>query len=116
PEVVALARALTHAREHGQTAMLTREVSDELRVGHGLAGAGAAEQPDLTATGEGGDQVHDLDARLEHLGRGLLLGVVRGGAVDWPAGRVVRDWLTRIDRGAGHVEDPAERHAADGHA
>jgi hypothetical protein len=32
----------------------------------GLAHAGAAEQADLAALGDGHDQVDDLDARLEH--------------------------------------------------
>ena len=68
PQVVALARALAHAAERGQAAVLLGEVVDQLLDQHGLAHAGAAEQPDLAALGVGGEQVDDLDAGLEHLG------------------------------------------------
>ena len=51
PEVVALAGALAHAAERGQTAVLLGQVVDELLDEHGLAHAGAAEQADLAALG-----------------------------------------------------------------
>src|SRR3989304_5797608 len=46
-EVVARPGAPAHAGEHGEAAVLGREVSDQLGVGDGLAGAGAAEEADL---------------------------------------------------------------------
>ena len=49
--------------------MLLGEVVDQLLDQHGLADAGAAEQPDLAALGVGREQVDHLDPRLEHLGR-----------------------------------------------
>ena len=67
PEVVALARALAHAAERRQAAVLLGEVVDQLLDEHGLADAGAAEQADLAALGVGREQVDDLDAGLEHL-------------------------------------------------
>ena len=51
PEVVALARALAHAAERRQAAVLLGEVVDQLLDDHGLAHAGAAEQADLAALG-----------------------------------------------------------------
>jgi hypothetical protein len=83
PEVVALAGALADAGEHGVAAVALGDVVDELHDEDGLADAGAAEQADLAAAGVRGEQVDDLDARLEHLGRGRLLRerpVARGGS------------------------------------
>ena len=82
PEVVALARALAHAREHRHAAVLLREVVDELLDEHGLADAGAAEEADLAAAQVGLEQVDDLDAGLEHLEAGGLLFERGRGAVD----------------------------------
>ena len=49
PEVVALARPLADAGEHGVAAVLHGHVVDELQDDDGLAHAGAAEEPDLAA-------------------------------------------------------------------
>ena len=97
PEVVALARALAHAAERRQAAVLLGEVVDELLDEHGLAHAGAAEQADLAALRVGREQVHDLDAGLEHLGRRGQVLDGRGGAVDRPALLDV-DRLALVDR------------------
>ena len=67
PEVVALARALAHAAEDREAAVLRGDVVDELLDDDGLAHAGAAEQADLAALDVGGEQVDDLDAGLEDL-------------------------------------------------
>ena len=72
-QVVALAGALAHAREDGVAAVLLGDVADELLDDDGLADAGAAEDADLAALREGADEVDDLDAGLEDLGRGRLL-------------------------------------------
>jgi hypothetical protein len=72
-QVVALARALAHAREAAHPAVRLRHVVDELHDQHRLAHAGAAEQADLAALAVRSQQVHDLDAGLEDLdGRALL--------------------------------------------
>ena len=72
-QVVALAGALAHAREHGVAAVLLGDVADELLDDDRLAHAGAAEDADLAALGEGCDEVDDLDAGLEDLDRGGLV-------------------------------------------
>ena len=66
-EVVPLAGALAHAREHRHAAVLAGDVVDQLLDQHGLADAGAAEQADLAAADVRGDQVDHLDAGLEDL-------------------------------------------------
>ena len=81
-EVVALAGALADAGEHREAAVLGGDVADQLLDEHRLADAGAAEQADLAAAHVGREQVDDLDAGLEQLGRGLLLLERRRGAVD----------------------------------
>ena len=81
-QVVALARALADAGEDRVAAVLLGDVADELLDDDRLAHAGAAEDADLAALGEGRDEVDDLEAGLEDLGRGGLL-LERGrGAVD----------------------------------
>ena len=72
PEVVALARALADAAEHGHPAVLQGDVVNQLHDDDGLADAGAAEQPDLAAAQVRLEQVDDLDAGLEHLQLGRL--------------------------------------------
>ncbi len=89
PEVVALARALAHAAERRQAAVLLGEVVDQLLDDDRLAHAGAAEQADLAAARVGREQVDDLDPGLEHLGRRGERLDVGGGPVDRPALDVV---------------------------
>src|SRR3712207_8855088 len=85
PEVVPLARALADAAERRQAAVLLREVVDELLDDDRLADAGPAEEADLAALRVGREQVDDLDAGLEELGRRREL-LDRGrGPVDRPA-------------------------------
>ena len=114
PEVVALARALADAAEGGQAAVLLGEVVDELLDDHRLADAGAAEQADLAALGVGREQVDDLDAGLEHLGRRGEVLDGRRGAVDRPA-LLDLDLVALVDRLAEQVEDAPERDVADRH-
>ena len=81
-EVVALAGALPYAGEHRDAAVLLGDVVDELLDEHGLAHAGAAEEAGLAAPGVGLEQIHHLDAGLEHLDLGGLLVEGGRGAVD----------------------------------
>jgi peptide chain release factor 1 len=114
PQVVALAGALAHAAEGRQTAVLLRQVVDQLLDQDGLPDAGAAEQAHLAALGVGREEIHYLDAGLEHLrGRDQVLDVGRR-AVDRPA-RVELDIAGEVDRLAEEVEDAAQRAAADRH-
>ena len=114
PEVVALARALTHAGKDGVAAVLVGNVADELHDEHGLAHARAAEQTDLAALGIGREQVDDLDAGLEQLGRGGDVREGRGLAVDGQIFRGV-DRAFAVDRLTDDIEHAAERRLADGH-
>src|SRR5439155_2292908 len=82
PQVVALARALAHAGEYRDAAVLQSDVIDQLHDDDGLADARAAEQPDFSAAQIGLEQVDDLDACLEHFERGGLVLEARRWAVD----------------------------------
>ncbi len=84
PEVVAFAGPLAHAGEHREAAMDAGDAGDQLLQDDRLAQPGTAEEADLAAADERGQQVDDLDAGLEDLGLGREL-VERGGvAVDGP--------------------------------
>ena len=85
PEVVPLAGPLAHAGEDRVAAVHRRDPRDQLGQDHRLAQPGAAEEADLAAADERGQQVDDLDAGLELLGLGRE--VVEAGrvAVDRPA-------------------------------
>ena len=94
--------------------MLRGDVADQLLDDDRLAGAGPAEDADLAAPPERGDQVDDLDAGLEDLRLRLHL-VERGRvAVDRQA-LVGLDGALAVDRMAEHVEHPTERGLADRH-
>ena len=114
-EVVPFTGTLAHAREHGVTAVLLRDVVDELHHVHGLADAGAAEQAHLTALRERADQVDHLDARFEQFRRRRQLVERRSLLVDRALGFAF-DRTGFVDRTAEHVHDAAERRLADGHA
>src|SRR5690606_32656017 len=88
------------------------DVVDQLLDQHGLADAGAAVEADLTTTGQGGDEVDDLDAGLEDLRLGLLLLEARGLTVDRHA--LAFDRAHVVQGRAEHVEQAAERAGADG--
>ncbi len=115
PQVVALAGTLAHAAERRQPAVFLGEVVDELLDQHCLAHASSAEQPDLATLGVGGEQVDDLDPRLEHLGgRRQVLGA-RCILMDAAALGVLRQLLAEVDRFAQQVEDASERRLSDRH-
>ena len=78
-EVVALARALADAGEDRHAAVLLGDVVDQFHDGDGLADAGAAEQSDLSAARVRANEIDDLDAGLENLDFGRLIG--KGGRV-----------------------------------
>ena len=113
-EVVAFAGALANAGEHRIAAVRLRDVVDQLHDQHGLADAGAAEQPDLAALRIGSKEIHDLDAGDEDFRLGRLVGVGRRILMD---GALLRG-LHRsgfVDRIADDVDDAAEALVADRH-
>src|SRR3546814_12404867 len=69
------------AREHRLTGVRLRDVVDQLHHVDGLADAGAAEQADLAALGERAQQIDDLDAGFQQLGRPDRKSVVSGKSV-----------------------------------
>ncbi|MNS96349.1 hypothetical protein D3C72_1306450 [compost metagenome] len=113
-EVVALTGTLTHAGEHGQTAVRLGDVVDQFHHVDGLADAGAAEQADLAALGERAHQVDDLDAGFQQLGGRGLVFVRRSSTVDFP-GVAGGDRAGFVDRTAEHVHDAAQGASADRH-
>ena len=114
PKIVAFAGAFADAGKDGISAVLLGDVVDQFLNEDGLADAGAAEQSDFPALQEGLDEIHDLDAGFEHLGRGRLLVKQRRGAMD-RHGLGVLDRAQLIHRLADHVHHAAQRAAADGH-
>jgi hypothetical protein len=94
--------------------VLLGEVADQLLDQHGLAHAGAAEQPDLPAARVRGQQVHHLDAGLEELARGRQVLHRRRGTVDRPA-LLGLHRVALVDRLTEQVEQTPERGIADRH-
>ncbi|OQB83995.1 MAG: hypothetical protein BWX88_03018 [Planctomycetes bacterium ADurb.Bin126] len=70
PDVVALPGPLADAGKDAVAAVLGGHARDEFLDDNGLSQPGPAEQPGLSAADEGGQQVDDLDARLEQLALG----------------------------------------------
>ncbi len=94
--------------------MLLGEVVDELLDEHRLADARAAEQADLAALCVGGEQVDDLDPRLEHLGGRAEILRSRGVLVDSAPFHTLGQRSAFVDGLAEQVEDAPERDLADG--
>jgi len=91
------ASALPYPGEHRYTAMLAGDGADELHDQNGLPDAGTTKQAHLAAPCVGLDQVDDLDASLEQLGGGPLVGEGRGRAMDGNESRA-RDWFLVVYR------------------
>lgn len=89
------------------------DVVDELLNQDRLADTGTAEEANLAATSVRGEEVDDLDARLEDLGRGRLVDVRGGVGVDGE-GLDGLDRATLVDGLTDNVDDAAEAAGADG--
>ena len=81
-EIVALARALAHAREHRNAAVQLGNVVDQFHDDDGFADARAAKRADFAALQERANQVNHLDAGRQNLRVGGLLDQRRRGAVN----------------------------------
>ncbi len=111
-EVVTFTGTLTHACEHGVTAVRLRDVVDEFHDENGLAHAGAAEQADLAALCVRREKVHDLDAGHEDFGFGRLVDIFRSVLVD-RAGGLGLDRTCIVNRLADDVHDATKGLFAD---
>ena len=114
PEVVAFTAALAYPGKDRIAAVLIGDVPDQFHDQHRLADARASEEADLTAAGIGGQQVHDLDAGLQHLGGGQDLGKLRGLAVDGKAFGALHRAFS-VDGFTDNVEHSAQRRLAHRH-
>src|SRR5262249_24056128 len=106
-EVIALARALAHTGEDRVPTVLLGDVADQLLDDDGLADTRAAEDSNLAAFTERGDQVDHLDASFELLGLHGLVDQRRRRAMD----RVLLaalDIALAVDRFAEDVEQPPQ--------
>ena len=83
-------------------------VTNQLHECHGLANTGTTEQTNLAALGDRHDQVDNLDARFQELGRCRLLFVRRGSAVNRHV-HFGANVAGIVDRPAKHVHDSAQR-------
>jgi len=72
PKIVALTRSLTDAGEDGKSAVVERDVINELHDDDCLADTGAPEEADLPTFRVGFQQVHHLDPGLQHFGLRFL--------------------------------------------
>ena len=113
-QVVTFPRPLTHAGKYGITTVAFGNVIDELHDDDRLAYAGAAERTDLTALGEGADQINNLDASFKNLRRRILIGERWSRAVDRIPLGGLRSRLV-IDRIASDVKNTSENFFANGH-
>lgn len=88
-------------------------VVDELLDEDGLADSGSTEESNLSSTRVGGEEVDDLDAGLEDLGRGRLVDELWRVGVDRAHGDT-DDGSTLVDRLTDDVHDATEAGGADG--
>ena len=114
--LVALARALADAGEDRDALVAFDDGADQFHDQHGLADAGAAEHGGLAALRQRRQEIDDLDAGLEQLGRGTLLGQRvgrRGGSAR--AAMSAGEGRPAVAGLAGDGEQPAEHLIADRH-
>ncbi len=84
-EVVTFTSTLTDASEDGVTTVFEGDVVDQFLDDDRLTDAGTTEETDLTTTSVRGEEVDDLDARLEGFNRDRLRDEIGSFAVDTPA-------------------------------
>src|SRR5471032_3247660 len=106
-EVVTLTSTLTHTGEHGITAVLDGDVTDQFHHVYGFAYTGTTEKSDLTAFGKRANQVDNLDAGFQQVVAACLFRERRRGTVNAPA-LVGVDRASFVDRVAEDVHDTAQ--------
>ena len=113
-QVVALARALADAAEHGIAAVFGRDGANQFLDDGRLAHARAAEHADLAAFDERRDEVNDLHAGFEEFRRGDLFFKRRGRAMNRIKGLGIHRTLL-VNRFADDVEDASQCRRPDGY-
>src|SRR5690606_18296550 len=106
-EVVTLTSTLTHTGEHGITAVLDGDVTDQFHHVHGLANTGPTVHTGIATLVERAGQVDNLDASFQQLVAAGLLGIARRSAVDFPL-LFFTDRSGFVDGVAQHVHDTAQ--------
>ncbi len=81
-QVVTLARALAHTREHRESVVSMSNVVDKFHDEHSLAHTSATEQTNLTALAERLNQVNHLDTGVKNLLRNRQVGECRCRLMD----------------------------------
>src|SRR5947207_6241771 len=81
-KVVTFTRALAYTRKHRDATVTFSDVVDELHDDNGFANTGAAKRADLASFRERTNQVNHLDSRFKDLHSCVLLGEMRGLAMD----------------------------------
>ena len=107
PQIVTLTGTLAYAGKDGVTAVLGGYIGDQLLDKHCFAYARAAKKADFTALGVGGQQVNDLDAGLQDLHHGALVGKAGRVAVDAPL-LPLRQRLAAINNLTSHIKEPPQ--------
>ena len=87
--------------------MLFRDVVDQFHHVYGFAYTGTTEQTNLTTLGERADQVDNLDAGFQQVGRRCLVGVARSLTVDTPT-LFFTDLALLVNGTTQNVHDPAQ--------
>src|SRR5213076_465005 len=98
--IIAFATAFAHSGKHRNTAVTFSDVVDELHDDNGFANTGAAKRADLAPFREWTNQVDNLDSGFKDLHSCVLLGEIRGFAMDRITlfefyGTAVINWIAR---------------------
>ena len=121
-EIVTFTGSLTHASEHGNSAMQFGNVVDQLHDHNCLADARATKRAHLAALQERAYEVNHLDASAEHLRCGRLILQLRSQTVNGVVNVVSIGVFIRLHGAlfvhgiAGHVKHAAHHPFTYGHA
>jgi hypothetical protein len=111
-QLLAFATAFADAAEEADALVLPDHVVDHLGEEHGLADAGATEEPGLATPLEGHKRIDDFDASLEYFGLGGSAPQRRWSSMHGTPLDLVQRRST-VNDVAEHVEHPAEHTLAD---
>ena len=113
-EVVTFTSTLTNTREYRQTAVLGGDVVDQFNHVYGFTNTGTTEQTNFTTLGKRANQVDNLDAGFQQVGRRCKLFVLRCSAVNFHA-LFFTDGTTFVDGVTQYIHDTAQSFCAHGY-